>query len=182
MLVKSITFKKIFFTCLLIVIGIISSRSYNSLTNKHPLDIRLAKTAHESQVIRVVDGDTIIVALNHKPETIRLLGINTPETVAPSRPVQCFGPEASARTKELLTYQIVQLEADPSQDNKDKYNRLLRFVFLEEKNVNESLVRDGYAREYTFDRKNPYLYQAQFRQAQREAKKNKRGLWKECLK
>lgn len=145
---------------------------------RHSADKLDAKTAEDFRVIRVVDGDTIIVALNHKPETVRLLGINTPETVAPNRPVQCYGPEASNRTKELLKGKIVRLDADPSQDNEDKYHRLLRFVFLGNENVNESLVRDGYAREYTY--KHPYAYQAEFRAKQKAAKKNKLGLWGAC--
>ncbi len=141
-------------------------------------DKSLARSAEEFQVIRVVDGDTIVVAINRKPETIRLLGVNTPETVAPNRPVQCFGPEASARTKELLLEKIIRLESDPSQDDRDKYKRLLRFVFLEEENINELLVRDGYAKEYTY--KTPYKYQQEFRAEQKEAKKNKLGLWGAC--
>lgn len=177
-----ITIKKTLLSFLIATIGIFSSWQYYSSTNKHMLDIKHAKTAIESQVIRVVDGDTIIVALNRKPETIRLLGINTPETVAPNKPVQCYGPEASERTKELLTNQIVRLETDPSQDNRDKYNRLLRYVFLENENINETLVREGYAREYTFNKKNLYLYQTEFRDAQKIAKKNKLGLWNACPK
>lgn len=146
--------------------------------NRHPADKLVAKTADDFRVIRVVDGDTIVVAIDHTPHTIRLIGINTPETVAPNKPVQCYGPEASKHTKELLTDKIVRLEADPSQDNEDKYHRLLRFVFLENENINESLVRDGYAREYTY--KIPYAYQTEFRADQKAAKKNKLGLWGAC--
>lgn len=144
----------------------------------HPADKLVAKTADDFRVIRVVDGDTIVVAIDHAPHTIRLIGINTPETVKPNSPVECFGPEASKRTKELLTDKIVRLEADPSQDNEDKYHRQLRFVFLGNENVNESLVRDGYAHEYTY--KHPYAYQAEFRADQKAAKKNKLGLWGAC--
>lgn len=142
-------------------------------------DIAKAKSAEESQVIRVVDGDTIIVAANHKPETVRLIGINTPETVKPNSPIECYGPEASKHTKELLTDKIVRLESDPTQDNKDKYSRLLRYVFLENTNINEELIKDGYAREYTY--KIPYQYQKAFRADQKTAKKNKLGLWGACL-
>lgn len=145
---------------------------------QHASDKSLARSAEEFQVIRVVDGDTIVVAINQKPETIRLLGINTPETVAPNRPVQCFGPEASARAKELLEKKIVRLESDSSQDDQDKYKRLLRFVFLEEENINEVLIRDGYAREYTY--KTPHKYQQEFRAVQKSAKKNRLGLWGAC--
>mgnify|MGYP001566104521 CR=1 FL=1 len=165
------------------------------------IDRRVAITAIESQVIRVIDGDTIVVALDHKPETIRLIGINTPETVAPNRPVQCFGPEASTYLKNLLADRVVQLETDDSQDNRDKYNRFLRYVFLpnslplqampagrhggvrggrDEIHINQLLVEQGYAREYTFNKKNPYNYQAEFRAAQKLAKKNKLGLWGTC--
>lgn len=187
--VKSNQLHKIIFSALIVAAIVLYVSTQHFATDKHALDIKHAKTATESQVIRVVDGDTIVVALNHKPETVRLLGINTPETVAPNRSVQCFGPEASARAKELLTDKIVRLETDPSQDNRDKYKRLLRFVFLENPllhkegaggglNVNESLVRDGYAREYTY--KMPYKYQKEFRTEQKLAKKNKRGLWRAC--
>ena len=160
-----------------ITIAIVFYFSHTS-TNKNSVDVVKAKTAIESQVIRVVDGDTIIVAIDHKPETIRLLGINTPETVKPNWPVECYGPEASAYVKKTLTDKIVRLESDPSQDDRDKYHRLLRYVFLDNENFDESLVRDGYAREYTF--KVPYKYQKQFRADQKFAKKNKVGLWGKC--
>lgn len=179
MSVKPKHLTKIIFISLIIIAIAMYFSTQSSLSNKHSLDVIKAKTATESQVIRVVDGDTIIVALNHKPETIRLLGVNTPETVAPNKPVQCYGPEASKHVKELLTDKVVQLESDPSQDNKDKYHRLLRYVLLENTNVNESLVIDGYAREYTF--KIPYKYQKQFRADQKLAKKNRLGLWGVCF-
>lgn len=178
MLVKPNTYIKKLFSCLILLIGIFSSWFYYTATNVHALDIKHAKTALESQVIRVVDGDTVIVALNKKPETIRFIGINTPETVAPNRPVQCYGPEASARTKELLTNKIVRLEKDPSQDDRDQYKRLLRYVFLKEENINRLLVQEGYAKEYTY--KIPYQYQKEFRAEQKAAKKNKIGLWGAC--
>lgn len=170
--------KKKFFSYVIAAASIIFSLFFYSSTNVRALDVKHAKTALESQVIRVVDGDTIIVALNQKPETIRFIGINTPETVAPNRPVQCYGPEASARTKELLTNKIVRLERDLSQDDRDQYKRLLRYVFLEEENINRLLVQEGYAKEYTY--KIPYQYQKEFRAEQKTAKKNKRGLWGTC--
>ena len=180
MFAKPLQIKKILILSLPIIILITIALFYHPMSTIHKLDTAKAKTAIESQVIRVVDGDTIIVSLNHKPETIRLLGINTPETVKPNFPIECYGPEASKETKEMLTDKIVQLESDPSQDNKDKYNRLLRYVFLDEKNFNESLVRDGYAREYTY--KVPYKYQKLFKADQKVAKKNKVGLWGSCTK
>lgn len=171
---------KIIFLISIVLVTIIFSFASRSSNNKHSLEIIKAKTAPESQVIRVIDGDTIVVALNHKPETIRLLGINTPETVKPNSPIECFGPEASNRAKELLMDKIVRLESDPSQDDRDKFHRQLRYVFLNNLNVNDTLVRDGFAREYTF--KVPYKYQKQFKADQRAAKKNQIGLWGGCPK
>src|SRR5689334_10458762 len=72
-------------------------------------------------VVKVVDGDTIDVSQGTTKYKIRIIGINTPETVDPRRPVQCFGKEASAKAKEILTNQSVRLESDPTQSDKDKY-------------------------------------------------------------
>jgi micrococcal nuclease len=128
-------------------------------------------------IIRVVDGDTFHVSVEGKDETVRMIGIDTPETQDPRKPVQCYGKEASEETKRLLTGKSVRLENDPTQGDKDKYNRLLRFVFLSDgTDVNEYLVRQGYAFEYTYE-SNPYRYQTQFLQAQKEAREQKRGLW-----
>jgi micrococcal nuclease len=127
-------------------------------------------------VIKVVDGDTIDVSLDGKTERIRLIGINTPETVDPRKPVECFGREASDRAKELLSNKKVYLEADLISGERDKYNRLLRFVFLEDgTNFNLLMIKEGYAYEYTYDV--PYKYQTEFKQAQKEAEANKAGLW-----
>ena len=176
------SFKRTLLAFITVVTLLVGGRFYFThaqFSSRHAPDTKLAKTLEDNHVVRVVDGDTIIVALNHKPVTVRLLGINTPETVKPNSPVECYGPEASARTKELLTDKVIRLEADDSQDNEDKYHRLLRYVFLDEVNVNESLVRDGYAREYTY--RHAYKYQKEFRADQKDAKKNKRGLWGACV-
>jgi micrococcal nuclease len=127
-------------------------------------------------VIKVVDGDTIDVSINGTTERIRLIGINTPETVDPRKPVECFGKEASAKAKELLTNKKVYLEADPSQGERDKYNRLLRYVFFEDgTSFNLLIIKEGYAYEYTYDI--PYKYQTEYKQAQKVAQSSKAGLW-----
>jgi len=127
-------------------------------------------------VAKVVDGDTIDVDINGEKTRVRLIGINTPETVDPRKPVECFGKEASDAAKELLNGKKVRLEADPSQTDRDKYDRLLRYVFLEDgTNVNELMVMRGYAYEYTYDV--PYKYQKEFKEAQNFAEANSRGLW-----
>jgi micrococcal nuclease len=134
------------------------------------------------KVTRVVDGDTIVVNINGLDEKIRLIGVDTPESVDPRKPVECFGLEASNYTKSLLENQNIILEPDPTQGDIDKYKRLLRYVLLPNTttpgtttNINLKLIQDGYAHEYTYSK--PYKYQKQFKQAQTEATKAQSGLW-----
>lgn len=128
-------------------------------------------------VVQVVDGDTIKVDILGEIETIRLIGIDTPETVDPRKIVQCFGQEASEKAKEMLTDKRVRLEADITQSDRDNYGRLLRYVFLEDNTFfNKVMIRDGYAHEYTYN-SNPYQYQADFLALENEARINERGLW-----
>lgn len=124
----------------------------------------------------VVDGDTIKVRLpSGQLETVRFLGIDTPETVDPRRPAGCFGKEASNRTKELLTGKNVRLEIDPSQGNRDKYGRLLRYIYLSDNTlVNAELVSEGYARVYTAF---PTSKLKEFLELQKQARLAGRGLW-----
>lgn len=130
-------------------------------------------------VTKVIDGDTIVV--NGKT-TVRFVGMDTPETVDPRRPVGCFGKEASNETKNLLTSKEVILQKDVSET--DKYKRLLRYVFLPLENgqllfVNDYLVRAGFAKVYTYPP--DVKFDEQFRQAEREAREGNRGLWGKCL-
>ena len=129
-------------------------------------------------VTKVVDGDTIIV---NNTQTVRFIGMDTPETVDPKRPVGCFGKEASNETKSLLTNKTVILQKDVSET--DKYKRLLRYVYLPLDNgqtlfVNDYLVREGFARVLTYppDTK----FDAQFKQAEMKAKQTNKGLWASC--
>jgi micrococcal nuclease len=128
------------------------------------------------QVTDVVDGDTIDVDLGNEEVRLRLIGINTPESVDPRRPVECYGAEASNKAKELLGGQMVYLEPDPSQDERDRYGRLLRFVWLADGRLfNLEMIAQGYAYEYTYESK--YKYQAEFRAAQSQAQSQQLGLW-----
>lgn len=127
-------------------------------------------------VVAVVDGDTLDVRLGGRRERVRLIGINTPESVDPRRPVECYGREASAKAKELLRGQTVLLEADPSQDEQDRFGRLLRYVWLPDGRLfNLEMVAQGYAFEYTFAA--PYKYRDEFRRAQARARSDGLGLW-----
>lgn len=127
-------------------------------------------------VVRAVDGDTIVVHMNGVDEKIRLIGVDTPESVDPRKPVQCFGKEASQFTASLLAGKHVRLEMDSTQGERDKYQRLIRYVFLEDGTfLNKKIISDGYGHEYTY--RTPYQYQAEFKSAQNEARTQKRGLW-----
>lgn len=128
------------------------------------------------EVVKVVDGDTIDISIDGKIERLRLIGLDTPETVDPRKPIQCFGIEASNKTKSMLMGKKVSIESDTTQGDRDKYGRLLSYVFLEDgTNFNLYIIREGYAYEYTYDL--PYKYQAEFKQAQVTAQLNKNGLW-----
>lgn len=127
-------------------------------------------------VASVVDGDTFKVTIDGKTETLRLIGLDTSETVDPRKPVQCFGVEASNRAKALLTGKKVKLEGDSTQGERDKYGRLLRYAWLEDGTFfNKQMIADGYAYEYTYN--SPYKYQAEFKQAQKDAQAGNKGLW-----
>ncbi|MDP2103702.1 MAG: thermonuclease family protein, partial [Candidatus Gracilibacteria bacterium] len=124
------------------------------------------------KVLRVVDGDTIVVELYGKQEKVRLIGVDTPETVDPRKNVQYFGIEASNYTKKMLTGKEVELEFD--YNPRDKYDRLLTYVWIDGQNYNKELIRLGYARAYL---RFPFRYFKEFEKIGKEAEKNKVGLW-----
>jgi micrococcal nuclease len=127
-------------------------------------------------VTKVVDGDTIWVDNNGQRLKIRVIGLDTPESVDPRKPVQCFALEASAQAKTILGGQSVYLETDPSQDTVDKYGRTLAYVWTASGRLfNLDMIADGFAFEYTYDL--PYRYQQDFRAAEDDARTHERGLW-----
>ena len=127
-------------------------------------------------VKKVIDGDTIEIERYGKSEKVRMIGIDTPETLDPRKPVQCFGKEASDKSKDLLSGGRVRLEFDPIVGEKDKYNRLLAYVWSDNELVNLKLIKEGYANEYTY-RSQSYKYQNEFKNAQTVAKESSIGLW-----
>ena len=125
------------------------------------------------KVTRVVDGDTIEIEGGEK---VRYIGIDTPETVDPRKPVQCFGIEASKKNKELVEGKIVRLEKDIT--DRDKYSRLLRYVWVDDLFVNLELIKQGFASSYAYP---PDIkYQKEFLAAETEAREAERGLWGAC--
>jgi micrococcal nuclease len=133
----------------------------------------------ESTVVeKVVDGDTIEVSGNRK---VRYIGIDTPETVDPRRPVGCFGKEASDENKQLVEGKTVILVKDVS--DTDKFNRLLRYVYTKNDDgsllfVNDYLVKNGFAKASTYP---PDIkFQEQFLKSEAEARNSFKGLWQKC--
>ncbi len=129
-------------------------------------------------IAHFVDGDTIAVNMNGTEETIRMIGVDTPETHKPNTPVQCYGEEAASYTKQLIGNSKVRLQADPLDTNRDRYGRLLRYVYLgDDTLVEEKIITDGYGFAYTSF---PFEKTAQFKMDEQVAKQNNRGLWAAC--
>ena len=125
-------------------------------------------------VVRVIDGDTVEL---ENGERVRYLGIDTPETVHPDKPVECYGPEATERNKELVEGKTVSLLQDGP--DRDGYDRLLRYVFVDSTFVNGDLVWGGYAYARSYGDV-PLFYQTLV-QLERSARERERGLWEACM-
>ncbi len=129
-------------------------------------------------VSRFVDGDTITVDMNGTPETLRFIGVDTPETHKPNTPVQCYGPAAAVFTKNTIGTQKVRLESDSLSTNRDRYNRLLRYVYTADgKFINEILIQQGYGFYYPYF---PFSKSQQFEADQKQAMAANKGLWGNC--
>lgn len=122
---------------------------------------------------RVIDGDTIEINYEGKLEKVRLIGVDTPETVHPNKPVEYFGKEASNFTRWLVEGKSVTLEFD--WQRRDKYSRLLAYVYLDDGTlVNKKIIEQGYGHAYT---KFPFKYLEEFRAAELKAREAGKGLW-----
>lgn len=128
-------------------------------------------------VTNVVDGDTIDALIDGREYRVRYIGIDTPETVDPRRPVGCFGHEASERNRELVQGQTIGLQKDVSET--DAFGRLLRYVWLDGQMVNARLVEEGYATASAFPP--DVTYSELFTALQAEARADGRGLWSACV-
>jgi len=158
----------------IIIVVLVTTVSFVSNIEKNTVATQAGDSYYP--VASVVDGDTIKINMDGKKETLRLIGIDTPETVDPRKPVQCFGKEASNIAKELLLNKEVRIEKDSTQGDRDKYGRLLAYVFLKDGLFyNKYMVEQGYAHEYTYDE--PYKYQSEFKESEKSARENQRGLW-----
>lgn len=140
-----------------------------------PASLTATAPAH---IVRVVDGDTVVVGDPQRGVlTVRMLGIDSPETVRPHTPVQPCGPEASHRTHELAPAGTeVWLQADPTQDVTDRYGRTLAYVWTRTSMLGYNLVAEGLARTYVYHHR-PGIHAAALDRAQTDAQHAHRGLW-----
>ncbi len=144
---------------------------------------QLQKTATSNQpglysINHFVDGDTIAVNMNGQSEEVRFIGVDTPETHKPNTPVQCYGPEAAAFAKAMIGNGQVRLESDSLSTNRDRYNRLLRYVYLPDgRDLDELLIQQGYGFYYPYF---PFTKSSQFHQDELAAQSAHKGLWSAC--
>jgi micrococcal nuclease len=163
----------IFILILLAVVATQSGWLNNTAKNVQQADPGLYTIA------RYVDGDTIDVNMNGSIETIRFIGVDTPETHKPNTPVQCYGPEAAAHTKGVISkFGKVRLQADPLDTNRDRYGRLLRYVYLPDGTLlDEQIIQQGYGFAYISF---PFSKKDQFATDEKAAQNAKLGLWSTC--
>lgn len=135
------------------------------------------------KVTRVTDGDTVSVKVYGQAQPVRLIGVDTPETVAPGQPIGCFGREASAYTKEVLTGRLVRLEIPRIGDSEDDYGRTLAYVYLDADGdgsydhlFNRDLIERGLARTTTFS----HAYEREFERLREDVEAHGVGLWGAC--
>jgi len=174
--------KKIFGGFLLSLISIlflILNQNFTFTESENVLGSAMAEieSADSYVVEQVVDGDTIKVWIEGELQTVRVANSNTPETVDPRKPIECMGKEASEKMKDLVENKLVLLEVDRTQSEKDRYGRLIRFVFLPDgTDVGLKLISLGYAYATPYG-STPHQYFETYETAQREAEQNKLGLW-----
>lgn len=174
----SLLFSSAVFVAVIYTFG--SRIQFESMPDIRSRVLSLTTTVPEGyvSVVEAIDGDTIVVKEGGEERTVRLLGVDTPETKDPRRAVQCFGHEASKYTKSLVTGRAVRLVIDPAEGDKDKYGRLLRYVYFEDGTMlNDRLVYEGYAFAYE---KFPTARTEVLKKMEKDARDNNRGLWGGC--
>lgn len=132
------------------------------------------------EVINVIDGDTIMVKVGGVAESVRLIGINAPEVASPHSKEECYGEDAKVFLKEIISGEKVFLKGDDLADDRDRYNRLLRYVYLEDGTmVNVLLLEEGYAFLYEYG---DFVMLDDFFESERKAREDGVGVWGEVCK
>jgi micrococcal nuclease len=170
-----------FFMFILAIIAVVAACSNESRQQNQAA--RKASNSQMATVVRIVDGDTIHVSVDGKDKTVRLIGIDTPETHKPGVKVECGGKEASANMKRLAPAGAeVKLTSDPTQDSVDRYGRLLAYVSTPghpRTSLQLEQVYAGWAEVYVYGGK-PFARVDTFRSAEGVAKRAHRGVWGSC--
>jgi micrococcal nuclease len=159
-------------TALLLIAAVILLRPWE----RGPFAPAAGPVSAGAYVIRAVDGDTLEVRLGERVEDVRLIGVDTPETVEPGAPVGCFGPRASAFTHHLLDGRRVRLVFGV--ERRDAYGRLLAYAYIGHRFVNAELARRGLARSLTIAPNS--LHSGLFQHLEQRAARTGRGLWGRC--
>jgi len=172
---------------ILFLLGLVAASAPDpGLTTDQQARVGISEPSRESRneipekrlVIRVIDGDTIVVSPNEK---VRLIGVDTPETVHPNKVVQCFGKDAKEFTRTMVERKSIHLVFDESnrgRNHKDRYGRTLAYVYFDDGTMlNAELIRRGYAHAYT---RFPFRYILEFREMARQARRESAGLWASC--
>lgn len=162
-----------FLTLIGYVLGYYQKSVIPNTQNSPTPQITSAPSAGLEKVTRIIDGDTIEITGGIK---VRYIGINAPESVAPGKPVACYGEESSGKNNELVLGKEVRLEKDVSET--DKYGRLLRYVYVGDVMINDELVKEGFAQVSTYPP--DVKYQQLFLESEKYAQKNNLGLWSNC--
>jgi len=139
-----------------------------------PID-EAAPVEDVAQVLHVIDGDTIKVRISGMEETVRYIGIDTPEPYRDGEPA-CYSKEASDRNSDMVAGREVRLV--PDEENRDRFGRLLRYVYVDDVFVNQQLLREGYATTLTISPNTQF--ESQFRNAESSARSAGEGLWSAC--
>ena len=165
---------------LLIVLGlagyVLAAGVPGRATSAPETDASLGWFSLRGKVVRVVDGDTIAVMIDGREEDVRYIGVDTPESVAPNRPVECFGKRAADFNQDLVAGKRVRLVFDA--ERRDRYGRLLSYVYAGEVFVNAELVRRGFATTLTIPPNDTFA--DRFAGLERAAGRAGRGLWGAC--
>ncbi|MEX0663790.1 MAG: thermonuclease family protein [Acidimicrobiia bacterium] len=156
--------------------AVIAVLSAASVTGWWLGDQRSAATP-QVRVLEVIDGDTIVVAFDDgHTDTVRILGVDTPETHHPTKGVECFGPEAAAYTERRLAGRTMRLEGDV--EPRDLYDRRLAYVTVDGHRFDDELLRRGFARLLVIEPNRAHA--RDLLAAELEARRARRGLWAEC--
>ncbi|HEX9274284.1 MAG TPA: thermonuclease family protein [Candidatus Binatia bacterium] len=172
---------------ILFLLGLLAAAAIEvGSTSRQEAPVGISEQSRESRqevsekrlVIRVIDGDTIVVSPNEK---VRLIGVDTPETVHPNKTVQCFGKDAKEFTRSMVERKSIRLvldESNAARNHKDRYGRTLAYVYFDDGTMlNAELIRRGYAHAYT---RFPFRHVAEFREMERAARNQAVGLWASC--